>query len=1271
MRDAPLSPTQRQILDATGQPAGSPLFAAQVSVSFGEAIDTAALLRAWTALSRAFPALRTTIKLKNGDPWLAEHDSGEPELQQFDWQQDAPADPAAEWKRIVDADAERPAAFESDAPCRLTLIRLPDGHTHALWSVHTLLLDEDAISRALHLWLIAYDQLRTGAESVTLPPASERPSPKDAAAIDEGYWKAHFAGFQSSRPLVLLPLPSPSAAPGSRRTISRTFERDDRHAWVEAAKGAGAGLASLVKAAWLFLVARATTASDILILESVRDDAAIDRSETLVPQRTVLDANTTAAGLVASVHKTALPANRSATLRAIAAAAGVRELLPATAFAFRDATMNDRLHLELPRWMAADVRLTAHQPFPITLSFVACDRPEVALDYDPARLSDAAAADLLERWVHLVNQFAADPTAKLGGLSILLPGEDPSLTGPEMPTLFRSLVPQCLHEIFADIAGDLPNHPAIELGGERLTFGELNARANQLARTLRKRSVQAGERVGVLAGRTPRFATSVLGILKANCSAIVLDPLAGPPRERLCNFLREHRINTLILDATVQQPEEFSDFAKILIDEEAAAIAEEKSRGVQNESAPTAEAIGWLGGDSAPALRAFTHLELATAFQSLAALLGIEPSDRLLQFAPAGSPESIEESFTALLSGASLVLHNKGVWPTRTAFQEFLTESNITALSIPAPFWSQWTHYLAELKLAVPESLRIAAIRAGRPRASVISAWSRVCGTPRACRLVLRRPEPAQAGLGLAIELSDDIASTPLPLGAPAPSAAARLTQPAALPSPRGYPGQLAIAGIPAGTGGESSRKFFATGLDALASETGVLISRDSAEVACGALTPASRIEAIETAACAHPEIFDCVVQFRKSGAGDEPWIWFVPAEPERGEPLNFRNFLRERLPASLVPARYACLPRFSLDGGGLLDLAALPEPHADTTASGESAGASPEEENLRRTISRVLGGRGIRIDEQITDGRTKPRIAKNLHEALGAAGHDVRLADFESAFSVRSVLRAIRGRAAAPEGRWAPLKPLRATGKLPPFIFLHDLSGADEPYGALVGELTANQPCYALTARGLDDPGACHQSIPEMAAAYIQAIRVFDPAGPYFLIGRGFGGLVAFEIARQLTAAGAAIGFLAIVGTQPPPMAGATARIRSLSSGLKRSLRELPALFGGRKSENSISPGQRKSQDSPVHRANELAARHYTAERAELTAHVFAPEFDFLPFGGVHSGWNACCSDAHFYQVPCAFSEMLEDPAVSAIATVLAKLAAHEELSDEIEPAA
>jgi len=1227
MRD--LTESLRRYLEISRRPAGASIHTSQVSISFGEQIDPAALRAGWEALARSTPELRTTLQADGSAEVGAEPSLGWTEL---DWDAAPPEDLGAAWQALVSTDATTAIATESQPAVRVTFIRLPGGGGHALWTFHAGLLDEPSVSIVLRQWLHAYDCVRTGAEV----PSFE--APEVAATESDDSWKAAFEGLASRHPLIVLPLPGTSDDPDARRSVTHTFERPERAEFAAAAERCGGTLRGLFTAAWAFVLARATTSTDALVLEPVRESIdLVGRQETFVLRRYAVESHTTSADLVSACSEAAPTPPATA---AIAQALGLppADLEPSACFVYRDLPLNDRLLLDAPRWMAADVQLLSKSPAGITLRITAGDRPDVALDYDPARLSEPAARLLLDAVIGTIRAIAAAPEAGIPLADLSLPGTPAEVEAPEAPRLSRSLVPQGIHELFADIAQESPDAVAVEMADEKLTFAQLDTAANQLARYMRKHGVESGARVGVAMPRSPRWITTLLGILKAGATIVPLDETT---REAAA------KIKAWVVDSLEEGDQR--SLPVIQVHSDAGAIGNEKSRGVQAESALAKEAVAWNDGDM---VRACSHEKFVGSFESTAALLELTPADRVLQFAPTGTFHAVEEAFVTLLSGATLVLREGNRWPTRTTFQEFVGESAITAISVPVPFWSQWTHYLADLSISVPATLRVAMISDGLPSANTVAAWRKAAGQTR---LLQRTPCAAACGLSLCGEPAADDALSAAYLGTPAPSALARIVDRHGRAVPAGLAGRIEIAAK------AEAPTYASLGAEAFVSPEGVFYARTPLEIQVAGVAPGTLAEAIRIAAASHPDVLDAYVEEHLVAARNEWCVWIIPRDSERGEPHDFRDWLAEKLPT--VPRRIRALPRLPLDETGHIDRAALKELLPEDVAAHPTARKGNEtEERVRQAISRALGGRRIELEEILTDGATKPQVAKLLHESVSRIEPRVELTDFTSGFSVRSLLRNVRGRRSSSGSTWKPIQPLRASGKQPPLVFIHDLDGSAKIYEPLVAHFGENQPCYAITARGLADPESCHMSVDEMARAYVEALRVFDAAGPYRLIGYGFGGLVANEMARLLAESGAQVPLLVALATEPP---GGGLASSLLAGDWKRSLRGLTSLFGKSAPEE---PKRRRGQDSAVYRANQEAARRYTAHASPLTAHVFAPEEDFPAFRAVQNGWLAVCKDVRVYQVPCTGPEMMDEPAVESIAEAISKLVRAEELTTELE---
>jgi thioesterase domain-containing protein len=135
-----------------------------------------------------------------------------------------------------------------------------------------------------------------------------------------------------------------------------------------------------------------------------------------------------------------------------------------------------------------------------------------------------------------------------------------------------------------------------------------------------------------------------------------------------------------------------------------------------------------------------------------------------------------------------------------------------------------------------------------------------------------------------------------------------------------------------------------------------------------------------------------------------------------------------------------------------------------------------------------------------------------------------------------------LRGAAGAPAAPAAvrclvEISPAKA-GSRPPFFCVHPAGGDVLCFFPLARHLGADQPFYGFQARGLEDDGEPFATLEEMGAHYVAEIRRVQPGGPYRLGGWSFGGLAAFEMARQLVEQGEEVAFLAVLDTAPgiPP---------------------------------------------------------------------------------------------------------------------------------------
>jgi FkbH-like protein len=197
------------------------------------------------------------------------------------------------------------------------------------------------------------------------------------------------------------------------------------------------------------------------------------------------------------------------------------------------------------------------------------------------------------------------------------------------------------------------------------------------------------------------------------------------------------------------------------------------------------------------------------------------------------------------------------------------------------------------------------------------------------------------------------------------------------------------------------------------------------------------------------------------------------------------------------------------------------------------SAPRDETEATLQAIWARILGS-GIGVEDNYFEhGGDSFRAVWILSEVERVLGKHLPLASFLEAPTIRQLAHLLRG--AVIQKPWSSLVPIQPEGSRPPFYCIHAAGGDVLFYRDLAKHLGKDQPLYGLQARGVNRNQTTHDSVEEMAASYLAEIRLFQPEGPYFLGGSSFGGLVAFEMARQLEAEGVGVGLVALFDTYGP----------------------------------------------------------------------------------------------------------------------------------------
>ena len=245
---------------------------------------------------------------------------------------------------------------------------------------------------------------------------------------------------------------------------------------------------------------------------------------------------------------------------------------------------------------------------------------------------------------------------------------------------------------------------------------------------------------------------------------------------------------------------------------------------------------------------------------------------------------------------------------------------------------------------------------------------------------------------------------------------------------------------------------------------------------------------------------------------------YVVPSERAEISTSELREHLRERLPEIMVPSTFTTLESFPLTPNGKIDRKALPDPgEVDAGPSVEYVAPRNEtEERIAGIWSRLLGVSQVGVLDQFQDvGGNSLSAVRMMAELQEAFGVSVPLRILFDQGTIEKLARAVETEQARPVP--LPLVQLKPGDGQGPLFCIHPVEGSVVCYLPLAERLPERQAVYALQAPGLEGEAMPLPSVEEMAASYIASIRSIQAKGPYRLAGWSFGGLVAFEMARQL----------------------------------------------------------------------------------------------------------------------------------------------------------
>ena len=739
-----------------------------------------------------------------------------------------------------------------------------------------------------------------------------------------------------------------------------------------------------------------------------------------------------------------------------------------------------------------------------------------------------------------------------------------------------SEVHQSVIRRFETIVSSAGSSVAIRHVGRHTTYDSLNRAADIVARALTQRWGSNAEPVGLLLEHGERTVSAVLGALKAGKFYVPLDP--SYPPDRLSFILKNCESRIVITDR------QHASLAQSLAPRDCSVVTLETVEGdggANPDLAIAPDAIAALfytsGSTGQPKGVIQTHRLVLHRVMIDTNDPGIRPDDRLALLSSPSYSASLRPLFGALLNGAALCPFNlvdRGL----TELAAWLDAERITIYaSAPAVF----RRLIGTLEAgAVFDSVRVIHLGADRVTTADFELFLRHF-SPQ-CRFVtnLSSNETGQMRrfvAGKTTSVNDGV----MPVGYAVPDKEILIVDEARRPLGPNQVGEIAVSSEflspgywqqPALTAAafrqdpaDAKRQIYYTGDLGMLLPDGCLLYKGRKDSRVKIRGIGVELEEIEAALGLHPSIDRSAVAAREERSGQQALVAYIVAKPHvRLTVTDIRRFLSGSLPEYMVPSAVVFLDRLPLTPNGKINRLALPPPDRRRPET-DAPYVAPEgrcERDLARVCESIIGVNPIGVRDNFfdlgADSLTLLQLTAQIEADFGRHLPPAVLFTSPTIAQLAPILRA----ESFPD-RWFSLVPVQPSGRRPPFFWVHGACST----AFLARYLAPDQPFFGLEHQSWDGTLARYTEVDTIAASYLNEIRAIRSAGPYFIGGYSFGGIVALEMAQQLTDAGEHVALLALL--DPPSLSGddrgdssaAESSNASMTDKVRRHMRHLSTL--------------------------------------------------------------------------------------------------------------
>lgn len=809
-------------------------------------------------------------------------------------------------------------------------------------------------------------------------------------------------------------------------------------------------------------------------------------------------------------------------------------------------TLSDQQHAPKPLGIEIEAERinTQTSKFDLVL-YINCDEKKGygEIEYNPDLFSEKTIHRMIKHYLVLLEEILNNPDKPIMKLNVLSRMEREEVISFEKlsyPTSFK-----LVHELFEKQVKKYGNCCAVMDKDEEWTYDQLNRRANQIANELLSQGISGNSIIGVMIKRSNEQIATLLGVLKAGCSYIPIDP--GNPDERTEFILRDANAALLITD---------QDSGKGV---QGITVLNLKDSLIQSDcnpnrcmNIPSNELVAYLiytsGTTGKPKGLKISHASLINHLENMMQEFPYVENERVLQNINYTFDPSTTEIFGSLLSGSTLVLSDFN--------RQYDVDYLANLISCKKITRAQVLHTVLEKLIEIPkfvESQMLQYVFTGGEKLNKQLVQKFYQSMPSGIPLInLYGPSEGSVACSYyRCRLDDQHPVTPI--GKPFQNYHMVILDENQEFLPNGVIGELYIGGEGVSLGyvnnlslNEHSfvdldlsntskiERYYRTGdlVKRLDSGDYVFISRKDSQVKIRGFR--IELDEIKQLILSYPEIQAASIQVEMT-QNDKRLFAFLVKQKDSSVTTNvLKNRIANKLPYYMVPSAIVWMEELPITKHGKLDKNKLPFEANDLLSREKQKPNSLLETELTNLWRKILGVIDIGVEDDFFDlGGHSIKVIELIGYIRKKLQYEVPITAIFQYRTIRSLASYLSSNKEINTSRViVPLKVYNSSEK--PLFFIHPGGGGAICYLSLANNINIDMPIYGIQSVGYDQDIEPYTSIPRMAEHYVKEIKTIQGSGPYRIAGWSMGGTIAFEMAKLLRKEGEEVSFIGLLDAHP-----------------------------------------------------------------------------------------------------------------------------------------